>query len=125
MKKLLAILSLTLLLILFQFLVEWTWWAFAIPSFVIGVLLPPKSWKRPAFLIGFIAGFASWTIPYLYFEAIFDGQIMEVVASLFSLSSSLVVLLSGAIGGGIAGLGFYSGALMRAGKETLDLDLAN
>jgi hypothetical protein len=94
-----------------------------VPVFLLGVLLPLKKWKVSAFLWGFIAGFMAWLLSTIYFEIIYDGEIMKSVANVMKVKPYLLHPAIGLIGGLLTGLGVYSGYLLRNGREVLELDI--
>lgn len=99
------------------------WWSFSVPMFVLGATLPFKKWNISSFVWGFISGFMAWFLSTIYFEIIYEGEIMSSVAKLMSLHIYLLHLIIGLIGGVLTGLGVYSGYLFRNGREVLELQL--
>jgi hypothetical protein len=123
MKKLITFAILFSVLIFMSLLDFLPWWSFSVPVFLLGVLLPLKKWKVPPFLWGFIAGFMAWLLSTIYFEIIYDGEIMKSVADVMKVKPYLLHPAIGLIGGLLTGLGVYSGYLLRNGREILELEL--
>jgi hypothetical protein len=123
MKKLITFAILFAVLIFMGSLHFLPWWSFSVPVFLLGVLLPLKKWKVSAFLWGFIAGFMAWLLSTIYFEIIYDGEIMKSVANVMKVKPYLLHPAIGLIGGLLTGLGVYSGYLLRNGREILELDI--
>ena len=117
------IVSLTLFLIVFQVFLSSPWWLFLIPTFLFGVLLPVKIWKRSAFLIGFFAGFFAWIIPFVYFQNMYEGAITEKLAALLGAPVLVIILVTGILSGLITALALISGVQLRTGKEKVELQL--
>ncbi len=120
-NKIFLLLILLILLISIQSITILPWWTFTVLMFLLGVGIPLRKWKNPSFLIGFISSFLSWIIPQLYFESIYQGEIMNIVSEIVNLPYFVVLIGIGLIGGVLGGLGFYSGSELRKGKEELRL----
>jgi hypothetical protein len=123
MKKLITFAILFAVLLFMGSLDYLPWWSFSVPVFLLGVLLPLKKWKVSPFLWGFIAGFMAWLLSTIYFEIIYDGEIMKPVANVMKVKPYLLHPAIGLIGGLLTGLGVYSGYLLRNGREILELDI--
>ncbi|MCC9019511.1 MULTISPECIES: hypothetical protein [Flavobacterium] len=123
MKKLITFAILFSVLIFMGMLDFFPWWSFSVPMFVLGATLPFKKWNISSFVWGFISGFMAWFLSTIYFEIIYEGEIMSSVAKLMSLHIYLLHLIIGLIGGVLTGLGVYSGYLFRNGREVLELQL--
>lgn len=114
---------LTILLIIFQLLVNGAWWWFVVPTFLTGVLLPPKRMKGKGFISSFTAGTLSWGIPHLYFQLTYPGELFPQIAALIGVPSWVLLIGLGIICGILSGLAFISGVQLRTGREQLKLDL--
>ena len=123
MKTTLTLIILILVSVITQFIFFLTWWAFLLPIFLLGVILPLEKWKIISFPTGFIAGFAVWIISTLYFEIMYNGEIVKKIGTMFNIPGSLMYIIVGCIGGCLTGLAFYSGYLLRVGKENIQLQL--
>ena len=128
MKKIMTLSILILVAVMAQMIVFFPWWSFLLPIFLLGLTLPLQKWKILSFQLGFVAGFLVWAISSLYFEIIYDGDIMnkisKAVAPNYSIGAIILVhIIIGFFGGILTGLSFYSGFLLRKGKEILHLEL--
>ena len=89
------------------------WWTIAIVAFLIAVVINQKPF--PSFLAGFIAVFILWTI----LAAVISSANEHALAQKFSMlilksnKSNLLILLTGFIGGLVAGLAALTGSFMR------------
>ena len=90
------------------------WWSLAIAAFLVAALVHQKAGK--AFLGGFLgviilwAGFAWWI------DMKNDGILSHKIAELFKLggNSFLLILVTGFIGGLVAGLAAMTGSFLRS-----------
>lgn len=123
MKKIITLVLVFLVMTGTQMLEFLPWWSFCIPIFLLGFILPLKKWKVTSFFWGFIAGFLNWVWFTIYFEKIYQGEIIASLADLIDISTYMLYAMIGSIGGGLAGLALYSGFLLRKGKEILHFDL--
>ena len=123
MKKIILLALLLIVIAGSGMLTQFPWWSFTIPVFVMGILLPLKKWKVLPFIWGFIAGFLVWTGATLYFGKSFEGAFMDSAAHIGKVSSLVMYVVIGLIGGTLAGLALYSGYLLRKGSEVLRLEL--
>ncbi len=111
-KKIVLILGLIVISLGVQLIEAAPWWSFCVVLFVLGIALPSKDWKRPSFLLGFIAGFILWIGIHFYYELVYEGTIMSDISLTFGIPYSLVLLIIGCIGGLLSALSFYSGSLV-------------
>lgn len=125
MKKLITLAILIGVLIFMGRLDFLPWWSFSVPVFLLGVFLPLKKWNVSPFLWGFIAGFMAWVLSTIYFEIIYEGEIMQSVAKLMKVKPYLLYPAIGLIGGILTGLGVYSGYLLRSGGRLLNWNYRN
>lgn len=98
-----------LVIVVFEFISPW-WW-----GFTIGVLAMGTQQKRNAlhaFVIGFLAGFMVWLCLTWYYDH--TGILADRISVMFSLQSSIWLrLLTGLIGGILAGMASMTGFLGR------------
>lgn len=123
MKKVLVFAILLIVITLTGLLTQLPWWSFTVPVFFMGVLLPLQKWKVLPFVWGFLAGFLVWLMATVYFNSVYDGEFMNSVAQIGNVSITLLYVVIGLIGGVLSGLAFYSGYLLRKGREALKLEL--
>ena len=123
MKQLITFVILTLVSLASQMFTILPWWSFLIPVFLLGVILPLEKWKISSFILGFSAGFLVWLFSTIYFEEIYKGEIMFKLSKIISVHHYLTYIVIGFIGGVITGLAFYSGFLLRKGRDILLLEL--
>lgn len=90
-----------------------TWWSFAITSFVIALLVHQKAF------LAFIAGFFGLFLLWFFYTIIIDNANQHIlsqrIAHLLPLngSSILLILITSLIGGLISGFAALSGSLAR------------
>ncbi len=125
MKIILTVLLLVFVSVAVQAMTFLPWWSFVIPIFLLGFGLPLKRWNVSAFLLGFTVGFLVWVFSTLYFEMQYEGFIIKKVSLLFNMPQVVLYGCIGSIGGVLTGLAFYSGYLLRKGREDIQLDLSN
>lgn len=123
MKKIITLSILIGVSLLVQNIAFLPWWSFVIPDFLLGLALPLERWRIRSFLYGFASGFLVWSLSTLYFEISYNGEITHAIGKMISLPYYLLYVIIGFIGGVLTGLAFYSGFLLRKGKEILHLDL--
>ncbi|HRD59063.1 MAG TPA: hypothetical protein PK504_13530 [Ferruginibacter sp.] len=89
------------------------WWSIAIVAFLVTVLINQK--PLPSFLAGFIAVFILWTILAAVISSANEHALVQKFSMLIlkSNTSSLLIILTGFIGGLVAGLGALTGSFMR------------
>lgn len=125
MKKTITILI--FISVVFQIIPFFPWWIYLVPVFVSGAILPLDAWKVFPFRTGFVTGFLVWIISTIGFELYYKGEIMSKMSKIISDSPAaqyLIYILIGLIGGFLTALAFYSGFLLRKGKDPLDLELS-
>jgi hypothetical protein len=88
-------------------------WVIAIVAFLVGIMVQQKAWK--AFLAGFAAIFLLWASLAKWMDAENGGILSQKIASILPLggSSILLILITGFIGGLVAGLAALSGSYVR------------
>lgn len=97
----------------FLFANETPWWMFAIGAFIAGVSIKQKAYA--AFFAGFLSVFLLWGFLTWQMNAANQGLFSTKMATILQLggSSSLLILLSAAIGGITAGLAAATGSFLR------------
>ena len=103
-----------LLIILLSFVscLYFPWWSIAIVSFVVVALIPQK--PVLAFLCGFGALFLFWSLLSLWISSNNDHVLAHKVSVLFLKMDSpfLLILVTGLIGGLVAGLGALTASFL-------------
>jgi hypothetical protein len=89
------------------------WWTMAITSALIAVLIPQRSLK--SFSAGFLGVFLLWAALAWWIDMKNNGILSAKIAAILPLggSSLLLILVTGFIGGLVAGLGALTGSLAR------------
>ena len=96
------------------------WWMIAVASFVVALLVYQKAWK--AFVTGFLGLLLLW-IGLAYWidiknESILSAKIGELLG--IGNNSFLLILITGLIGGLVAGFAALSGSFLRGSKPKVD-----
>ena len=95
-----------------------TWWSFAVTSFIIALFVQQKAF------FAFIAGFSGLFLLWLFYTMIIDNANQHIlsqrIAHLLPLngSSILLILITSLIGGLISGFAALSGSLARNYRRT-------
>ena len=89
------------------------WWSFAITSLIVAMAVHQKPGK--AFLSGFIGLFLLWSILAFLKDSANDHLLATKVAQILPLGGSYIVLIlvTGVIGGLVAGLAALTGSYLR------------
>ena len=89
------------------------WWIIAIVAFIVALLVHQKAWK--AFLGGFLGLFLLWVILAEWIDIENKGILSQKIATVLPLggNSLLLVLITGFVGGLVAGLAALSGSYTR------------
>jgi cell division protein FtsX len=89
------------------------WWVIAIAGFVVAFAIPQKNGL--AFLSGFLALFILWAGMSIYMSNANDNLFVHKMSVLFLKkdNSTMLFILTGLIGGLVAGLGSLSGRLLK------------
>ena len=107
-----------LLIILLSFVscLYFPWWSIAIVSFVVVALIPQK--PVLAFLCGFGALFLFWSLLSLWISSNNDHVLAHKVSVLFLKMDSpfLLILVTGFIGGLVAGFGALTASFLHKKK---------
>lgn len=92
------------------------WWGMAITSLLVAVLVHQKGWK--AFLSGFLGVFLLWAGLAWWIDMKNNGILSHRIAAVLPLggNSMLLILVTGFVGGLVAGLAAMSGSFLRATK---------
>lgn len=108
----------TLLTALLSFITSlwFDWWIIAVVSFLVAILIQQKLWL--AFLSGFTALFLLWAGLALWIDIKNQGILSARVAGVLPLggNSVLLLLVTGFIGGLVAGFAAMSGNSLRKKK---------
>jgi hypothetical protein len=93
------------------------WWTIAIVAFLVALLIPQGIGR--SFLAGFLAILLLWVVLALLKDMSNNNYLSERVAQLFKLgaASLLLVLITGIIGGLVAGFAAMSGASLKPAKR--------
>ncbi|MBC7873653.1 MAG: hypothetical protein H7Y01_06645 [Ferruginibacter sp.] len=89
------------------------WWGIAIPALLVAVLVHQRAgW---AFLAGFLSVFLLWAILAWWIDSKNNGVLSKKIALVLPLGGNtlLLVLLTGFIGGLVAGMAAMSGSFLR------------
>lgn len=89
------------------------WWSFAITSFIVAVAIHQRAGK--AFLAGFLGMFSLWVILAMIKDTPNDHLLATKIAALLPLGGSYMalILVTGIVGGLVAGLAGLSGSYFR------------
>ena len=88
------------------------WWIIAVCAFVVNLFLPTKGFN--AFLSGFLGVGLLWLIFAWLIDIDTSSLLTDKIANQFGLnSSSLLVALTGMVGGVVGGFAAMSGSLFR------------
>lgn len=118
------IISLFLIILLsFTSCLYFPWWSIAIIAFVVVALIPQK--PVPAFLCGFGALFLFWSLLSLWISSNNDHVLAHKVSLLFLKMDSpfFLILVTGLIGGLVAGLGALTASFLYK-KEVQPTDIS-
>ena len=93
------------------------WWGFAITSFLVAVLVHQKGGK--AFLSGFLGIFLLWAGLAFWMDTKNNGILSHKIAQILPLNgnSLLLILITGVVGGLVAGFAAMSGSYLRASAK--------
>ncbi len=93
------------------------WWGIAIASLLVAVLVHQRAgW---AFLSGALGVFILWGVIAWWIDMKNDGVLSKRIASVIPLGGSafLLILVTGFVGGLVAGFAAMSGSYLRASKS--------
>lgn len=107
------------LTILFSFIagLYLPWWSIALASFIVALLVHQKAWK--AFLSGFLGLLLLWGGLAEWIDLKNNSILSARIAELFGIGSQsfLLVLITGLVGGLVAGFAAMSGSYLRSSKK--------
>lgn len=98
------------------------WWGFTVPLFLLGMLVEHYQWSMKSFWIGMLAGFLVWGGALIFYERKYDSMILKKIAEVMSVDKMVLVLISGCIGGVLAGLALYTGTKVFGKRADKDLE---
>lgn len=84
------------------------WWSMAIAAFIISCVIYTKGLN--SFLAGFISISLLWTIKAYYIDIANEQILSTKIASLFTVTPLLLLIITGVIGGLVAGFSSMSGS---------------
>lgn len=89
------------------------WWIIAVAAFVVAAAIHQAPWK--AFLSGFLALFLLWTIMAWWISAANNNILAEKISMVILKKDNpvMLMLVTGLIGGLVAGFAALSGSLAR------------
>lgn len=92
------------------------WWGIAVTSLLVAVLVHQKAGK--AFLAGFLGVFFLWAALAWWIDMKNNGVLSKKIASVLPLGGNaiLLILVTGFIGGLVAGMAAMSGSFLRSSK---------
>lgn len=116
MKFLVALLLTALLSFISGLYIEW-WWFFAVMAFIVALLIHQKAGK--AFTSAFLGLFILWTGLAYWIDLENESILSTKIAELLPLggSSFLLIMVTGLIGGIVAGFAAMSGSYLRSSKQ--------
>ena len=93
------------------------WWGMAITSLLVAVLVHQKGWK--AFIAGLLGVFFLWAGLAWWMDMKNNGVLSERIAAVLPLggNSILLIIVTGLVGGLVAGLGALTGSYLRASNK--------
>ena len=93
------------------------WWGFAITTLLVAVLVHQKAGK--AFLSGFLGIFLLWAGLAYWMDKQNNGILSQKIAQILPLNGNtlLLILITGVVGGLVAGFAAMSGSFLRASSK--------
>jgi len=93
------------------------WWGFAVTTLLIALLVHQKAGK--AFLSGFLGIFLLWAGLAYWMDQQNNGILSHRIAQILPLNgnSLLLILVTGVVGGLVAGFAAMSGSFLRASSK--------
>ncbi len=94
-----------------------TWWIIAIAAFITALLIYQRSWK--AFLSGFIALLLLWGGLAFWIDIKNESILSARISQLMGIGNNpiLLILLTGVVGGMVAGFAAMSASFLRAPRH--------
>jgi len=116
MKFSVAVLLTGLLSFISGIFLEW-WWFFSVIALLVAMLIHQKAWK--AFFSGFLALFLLWGGLAFWIDMKNESILSSKIANILPLggSSLLLILVTGFIGGLVAGFAALSGSFLRSNRN--------
>lgn len=99
------------------------WWSYLIVTCLIGMILTPKQTLIKPFWAGFFAGAIVWVGGNLFYSWYYSGGLLEKMADNMFGSISILYVVIAIIGGILTGLSVHAGALVKKGKDVLELKI--
>jgi len=88
------------------------WWSFVPFTFVLAAFTSRNGFR--AFIAGFLAIALLWIAMEAYLNTLSEGRLTQKVATIFGLSSPVILMLAASfLGGLLGGLSAWSGFLLR------------
>lgn len=96
------------------------WWTIAITAFLVALLIYQKAWK--AFVAGFLGLLLLWSGLAYWIDIKNESILSAKIGVLIGIGSNsfLLILITGLIGGLVAGLAALSGSFLRGSKPKLN-----
>ena len=93
------------------------WWGIAITSLLVAILVHQRGWK--AFLSGFLGLFLLWAALAWWIDMKNNGILSAKIAAVLPLGGNpvLLILVTGLVGGLVAGFAAMSGSFLRASNK--------
>ena len=93
------------------------WWGFAVTTLLVALLVHQKAGK--AFLSGFLGIFLLWAGLAYWMDQQNNGILSQRIAQILPLNgnSLLLILITGVVGGLVAGFAAMSGSYLRASSK--------
>ena len=90
-----------------------TWWSFAVTSFIIAFFVHQKGWA--AFAAAFTGMFLLWAVTAMIIDSNNDRLLSVKIATLLPLggSSAMLIFITAFIGGMVSGFAGLTGSLVR------------
>lgn len=111
-----------LIIIPVKLIPEIPWWGFIIPVFLLGLLLKYLNFTILYFFVGFLAGFIIWAGFSIYFDIVYSGAMLQKLGGVISVSRSVVILISGFLGGLLSGLALFAGQYLLISKKFFGIE---
>lgn len=94
-----------------------TWWSFAITSFIVAVAVPQSSFA--AFLSGFMGMFLLWLIITIIIDSANESLLSQKIAMILPFGGSVLLLMltTAFIGGAVGGFAALSGSFIRKAEK--------
>ncbi|MCZ2223028.1 MAG: hypothetical protein LC122_05295 [Chitinophagales bacterium] len=113
MKFITAIILTALLTYAIGLFTNLPWYSFVFCAFIVSFAIPQKSWK--AFVSGFVAVFLLWIVLVMIIDNANEHILSKKVAEILPLNGNyfLLILITGLIGGLLAGMSALTGCFLR------------